>query len=284
MGKNVLVLGAHGMLGHVVMEIFEQNGHAVSGIALEGDARRVFAIDVGSFALDRFLQINPFDVVINCVGVLNRNAERDPGRAIALNALLPHRLERFYAGTDTKIIQPGTDCVFAGNTGPYDERSRPDGETYYDRTKALGELAPGRGLTLRTSIVGPDINEDGIGLLHWFMRRKGDIHGYKNAIWTGVTTMELARGMLDAVAQDIRGLYHYVPGRSISKYEMLCLFAEVMGKKDVTVIPVDEPRIDKSLLNTRTDFDREIPGYREMFEDMREWIAARKASYPHYMV
>ena len=276
------MLGAHGMLGHVVMRTFEDNGDDVVGIALEGDSRRVFAIDVAGYALDRFLQINPFDLVINCVGILNQYAERNPDLAIALNALLPHRLERFYMDTDTRIIQPSTDCVFKGNTGPYTEDSVPDGTTFYDRTKALGELCNGKDLTMRMSIVGPDVNEGGIGLLNWFMRQKGDITGYGNAMWTGITTIELARGMLAAAERGLTGLYHYVPNENISKYDMLRLFAEVTGKTDVNIIPVDEPRIDKSLVNTRRDFDREIPGYRDMFETMFRWMREHAALYPHY--
>ncbi len=284
MNRRVLVLGAHGMLGHVVTKTFEDAGDEVLGIALDGDARKIFAIDVTSSALDRFLQINRFDVVINCVGLLNQYAEQNPALAVALNSLLPHRLEEFYKHSDTRIIQPGTDCVFAGNTGPYKENSLPDGEKYYDRTKALGELNNGKDLTLRMSIVGPDINSGGIGLLNWFMAQKGDIRGFTGAIWTGITTIELAKGMLAALDAGITGLYHYVPDESISKYDMLCLFKEILGKTDVDIIPVDEPKIDKSLINTRKDFNYTIPGYREMFTQMRDWIINNAELYPHYSI
>ncbi len=284
MNKRVLVLGAHGMLGHVVCKIFEENGNDVVGIALSGDAKKVFAIDVATYALDRFLQINPFDVVINCVGVLNEYAEQNPAQAIALNALLPHRLQQFYKNTGTKVIQPGTDCVFAGNTGPYYENTPPDGRKYYDRTKALGELVNKKDLTLRTSIVGPDSNENGIGLLNWFMKQKGNVTGYKNALWTGVTTLQLARGMVAAVKQNVTGLYHYVPSHNISKYDMLVLFKEILGKNDVNIIPAEEPRIDKSLVNTRKDFNHAIPNYPEMFAELGKWMRQHAALYPHYHI
>lgn len=282
MNQKVLVLGVQGMLGHVVRETFEQNGCEVLGIALTGDAKTTFAIDVSTHALDRFLQVNPFDIVINCVGVLNQFAEQNPARAIALNALLPHRLEQFYRHTHTRVIQPSTDCVFCGNTGPYHEKSRPDGGTFYDRSKALGELQNEKDLTLRMSIVGPDKNESGIGLLNWFLRQRGQIKGFRNAMWTGITTLELARGMVAAVQQNITGLYHYVPHTNISKYDMLVLFREVFEKDDVEILPADEPHIDKSLVNTRTDFDINIPGYREMFGQLRSFMDAHADWYPHY--
>jgi dTDP-4-dehydrorhamnose reductase len=282
MSNRVLVLGARGMLGHVVTRVFRQNGDDVMGVALEKSADDIYAIDVTSSALDRFLYINRFDVVVNCVGVLNQYAERDPALAVYLNSYLPHKLERFYRDSSTKIIQPSTDCVFAGNGAPYDESATPDGRTYYDRSKALGELVNDKDVTLRMSIVGPDVNEGGIGLFHWFMRQTGEVRGYKNAIWTGITTMQLAKGMVAAAEQNLTGLYHYVPDANISKYEMLLLFKEIFGRDDIRVVPVEEPRIDKSLKNTRTDFDHKIPGYREMFTDMKRWIETNAALYPSY--
>jgi len=282
MSNNVLVLGAQGMLGHVVVKAFQQNGDDVLGIALEKYADNIYAIDVASPALDRFLYINKFDVVINCVGILNQFAENNPDLAVYLNSYLPHKLEKFYRDTGTKIIQPSTDCVFAGNSAPYYEDSIPDGATYYDRSKALGELINGKDATLRMSIVGPDMNESGIGLFNWFMKQKGDVHGFRNAMWTGITTIQLAKGMIDAVNQNLTGLYHYVPDTNISKYDMLVLFKEIFGRNDVNIIPVDEPHIDKSLKNTRKDFRHVIPGYREMFIEMRKWIEANASLYPDY--
>ncbi len=274
-------MGARGMLGHVVVKSFMDNGDDVLGVDFGERANGVYNIDVTSGALDRFLHINPFDVVVNCVGVLNQFAEQNPALAVCLNSYLPHKLELFYKDTTTKVIQPSTDCVFAGNTGPYIENSLPDGRTWYDRTKALGELNNDKDLTLRMSIVGPDTNPDGIGLLNWFLKQEGSVSGYQNAMWTGITTIQLAKGMIAAAEQNLTGLYHYVPGRNISKYDMLRLFAEVFEKK-IDIIPVEEPHIDKSLTNTRDDFDHAIPDYKEMFVDMRRWMHENAHLYPHY--
>lgn len=280
--SRVLILGAQGMLGHVVRDAFIKNGDEVMGIALEAYDDGVYRIDVTSGDLDRFLYINPFDTVVNCVGVLNRFAEARPDSATYINAYLPHKLEEFYKDTSTKIIQPSTDCVFAGNRAPYKETDVPDGATYYDRTKALGEIINDKDLTFRMSIVGPDLNSDGIGLLNWFMRQSGQIMGYKNAIWTGVSTTELAKGILEAARQNLTGLYHFVPDSSISKYDMLKLFAEIFNKNDVEIIPAEDPMIDKSLINTRTDFNYTVPDYRAMFEEMKEYILRNKERYPAY--
>lgn len=280
--KRVLVLGARGMLGHVVRDAFLKNGDDVMGTALDAADGNIYQIDVTGGNLDRFLRINRFDIIVNCVGVLNQFAEQRPDNAVYINSYLPHKLEEIYKDTDTKIIQPSTDCVFAGNNAPYKESDVPDGTTYYDRTKALGELNNNKDLTFRMSIIGPDINPEGIGLLNWFMKQKGRVKGYKNAIWTGVTTTELAKGILKASEQNLTGLYHFVPGLSISKYDMLKLFAEIFNKNDVEIYPSDEPRIDKTLISTRSDFDYKIPGYKEMFTQMRDYILEHKDRYPAY--
>ena len=280
--KRVLVLGAQGMLGHVVRDAFLNNGDDAVGIALEAYDEGIYPLDVATPDFDRFLNENSFDVIVNCVGVLNEQAEQNPADAIYINAYLPHKLEKLYKNTDTKIIQPSTDCVFAGNEAPYREDSAPDGQTYYDRTKALGELRNSKDLTFRMSIVGPDLNPDGIGLFNWFMKQKGQIYGYTNAIWTGVATTELAQGILEGADTDLTGLYHFVPESSISKYDILKLFAEIFNKKDVEIIPKAEPVLDKSLINTRNDFDYNIPGYKTMFEQMRDYIIQNKNRYPDY--
>ena len=88
-----------------------------------------------------------------------------------------------------------TDCVFSGKTGWYSETSSRDGETFYDRSKALGELENNKDLTFRNSIIGPDLNKNGIGLFNWFMKQEGQIYGFTKAIWTGVTTLTLAKAM-----------------------------------------------------------------------------------------
>jgi len=113
--------------------------------------------------------------------------------------------------TAVKIIQISTDCVFSGKDGGYKEDSFRDGDTIYARTKALGEINNNKDLTIRTSIIGPDINEDGIGLFHWFMKQSGTIYGFRNAYWTGVTTIELAKGIEKFIEYNVTGIYHFVP-------------------------------------------------------------------------
>jgi dTDP-4-dehydrorhamnose reductase len=190
-------------------------------------------------------------------------------------------LAQQHIDSNTKLIHLSTDCVFSGASGGYTEDSLTDGKTMYDRSKALGEVINDKDLTFRMSIIGPDISIDGVGLFNWFMKQHGRIHGYTKAIWNGITTIELAKAISAAINQNLIGLYHLTPNENISKYNLLHLFKKEFGKEDVEIIPYDNFVVDKTLINTRTDFDYQIPTYPEMIHEMALWIQQHKRLY-HY--
>src|SRR5699024_5151046 len=136
-----------------------------------------------------------YDAIINAVGILNKDAEENKSHAVLLNSYLPHYISNLTKDMNTKVIHMSTDCVFSGKVGSYKEDSLRDGQTFYDRSKALGELENDKDLTFRNSIIGPDMNKNGIGLFNWFMKQNGYIKGFNKAIWTGVTTLTLAKAM-----------------------------------------------------------------------------------------
>lgn len=195
-----------------------------------------------------------FDVVINAIGVLNQNAEDHKSMAVMLNGYLPHFIADTLRESKTKLIHMSTDCVFAGNTGPYYEDSFPDGMIFYDRSKAIGEVNDDKNLTFRNSIIGPDINEKGIGLFNWFMKQEDSINGFTGAIWTGVTTLTLAKAMEEAVKQNLTGLYNLVNNESISKFDLCILFNKYFRNGRIIINPSDKLQLDKSLRHRRTDF------------------------------
>ena len=283
---KVLVLGASGMAGHVITTYLEESSvfevYSISRSFELNDKTSI--IDVSNLSeFNAYLESMDFDVIINCIGILNWYAELNKDKAVLLNGHLPHFLEYKYQDSFTKIIHLSTDCVFSGNSGNYTENSFKDGDSFYDRTKAIGEIRNDKDLTFRMSIVGPDMNYTGIGLFNWFMNSEGTIDGYSNAIWTGVTTIQLAKAIRYAIFTNLTGLYHLVPKSKINKYELLILFRSIFDKKDLVINKNETVKIDKSLINTRTDFDYPIPSYEEMVTEMKNWIEAHKDFYPHYL-
>jgi dTDP-4-dehydrorhamnose reductase len=279
-----LVLGAGGMAGHTIAIYLSENGHEVTGFALN---TLTFCNTIVGDAHNKELLINiintgKFDAIINCIGILNQFADQNIGLAVYLNSYLPYLLAEITKNIPTQIVHMSTDCVFSGKRGNYTESDLPDGESVYDRTKALGELNDNKNVTFRNSIVGPDINVNGIGLLNWFMKEKGTVKGYKNAIWTGLTTLQLAKAIEQVSKERAKGLYNMVYSEPITKYDLLVLFNKYLRNDKVIIIPDNGSAVNKSLKRTNFNFDYEIPDYEKMIFEMAGWIRSHIKLYPHY--
>lgn len=279
-----LILGASGMAGHTISLYLKEQGHDVIGFdknrvthcqSMVGDVR-------DTEVLRRLIAEGNFDSVINCIGILNQFAEQNKELATFLNAYFPHFLADVTSRTNTQVIHMSTDCVFSGKRGEYTENDLRDGETFYDRSKALGELDDDKNITLRNSIVGPDLNPNGIGLLNWFMKQNGTINGFTKAMWTGLTTLQLAKAMEVAAREKAHGLYNMVYKESISKHDLLKLLNHYIRNDTLNIIFADSLVADKSLKRTRFDFKYTIPDYETMISELADWMRKHKELYPHY--
>lgn len=281
---KVLILGSNGMAGHTIALYFIEKGYDVttSSITPSSFGKNIVGNALDSEFFKALLITDKFDVVINCIGLLIKDSEKNPSKAIYLNSYLPHFAVDILKDKKTKFIHMSTDCVFSGKTGGYTEKSIPDGETFYDRTKTLGEINDNKNLTFRNSIIGPDINIDGSGLFNWFMKQTGEINGFTKAIWTGVTTLTLAKAMEKAMEENLTGLYNLVNNQNISKFDLLKLFNRHMKNDAIKILPADTLSLDKSLVRTRNDFSFVVPCYEEMVIEMKSWIYDHKDIYSHY--
>ena len=268
--KTILVLGATGMLGNAVLRLFAQS----PGYRAYGTTRSVrpqpipgasAATMIGGIeaenpdSLAEALATAKPDVVINCVGVVKQLAAADdPLVAIPLNAILPHRLARLAGIAGARLIQISTDCVFSGSRGNYLESDLPDATDLYGRSKLLGEVDYANAITLRTSIIGHELN-GARSLVDWFLSQQGSTKGFNKAIFSGVPTIELARIIRDHVLPNpgLRGLYH-VSAEAIDKYSLLQMVAQAYGKA-IEIVPSDAVVIDRSLNSERF---RASTGYR----------------------
>lgn len=280
-----LVLGAAGMAGHLISLYLRERGHDVTGFARHDLPFLEFQVrgDVTDIRNLQLIVRDRYDVVVNCVGVLNKAAETNPDAAW-LNGELPHVLAEITKDIPTRVFHMSTDCVFAGNTGPYTEESIPDGQSAYDRTKAAGELNDGKNLTFRNSIVGPDMNPGGTGLLNWFMNQPGPVKGFTGAIWTGLTTLELAKAMEHEAMEDVAGLVNMVPEVSISKFDLLRLFNRELRGGSVEIEPDADLQLDKTLVRTNFGPTYVPKPYPDQVREMADWVRVHGDLYPHYEV
>ena len=282
--KRVLILGSIGMAGHTITLYFKERGYDVTAYSMFPFpyCKNIIGNAFETETFKSMLLDGEYDAIINCIGILNQTAEDNHSKALYLNSYLPHLIADTIKDKKTKLIHMSTDCVFAGNTGPYYEKSLRDGTTFYDRSKALGEVEDNKNLTFRNSIIGPDMNENGIGLFNWFMRQNGTIKGFTGALWTGVTTFTLAKAMEKAIDEDLCGLYNLVNNVSISKYDLLVLFNKYFRNNSLIIQKNDDLKLNKSLRSTRTDFSFVVPSYEQMVKEMKEWVDAHPNLYPHY--
>lgn len=281
---KILIFGGSGMLGHRLwIELSKEHNTYVT----IRKNKNIFP-DLEMFPKDKIrfnVEANYFeditravasiqpDLVINCIGLIKQmgHLARDPLLAISINSLLPHRLSMICRVANIRMIQISTDCVFSGKNGVYTENDDSDAIDLYGRTKFLGEVYYPHCVTLRTSIIGRELKTK-LGLIEWFLAQEGPINGFKNAIYSGVTTHELARIIMDYTIpnKNISGLYH-VSSDPISKYDLLQLTKQAFNK-EIDILPDTDFRCDRSLDSSmfRKAVNYKPPSWKDMIEEMAE--------------
>ena len=236
--------------------------------------KTISGVEVGSpDALEAvFAQVRP-EAVINCIGIIKQSKEaKNPLVSLNINSVLPHRLGQICAVAGARLIHISTDCVFSGRKGNYTEADLSDAEDLYGRTKFLGETHESHTLTLRTSIIGREL-ETKSGLIEWFLSQSGkSIKGFRKAIYTGFTTMEMARIIETVLLRqpDLHGLWQ-VSSDQINKFDLLNIARECFQWTG-EIRPEDQFVCDRSLDSKRF---RERTGYRppswkEMLQELSQ--------------
>lgn len=260
---RILIFGASGMLGSTLFRVFsrdknldtfgsireasamnhfsrELHGSLIPNICVEGDSGLLKAF---SFAKP--------DVVINCIGIIKQlPSANDHLDSLAINSTLPHRIAKYCEATGARLVHFSTDCVFSGKQGLYKEDHFPDANDLYGRTKFLGEVSYANSITLRTSIIGHELNRT-TSLVDWFLSQSGEVKGFTKAVFSGLPTVEVARVVKEYVIPNpsLFGLYH-LSGNPINKFDLLSLVAQAYAK-NIKVLPYDKVVIDRSLNSDR---------------------------------
>jgi dTDP-4-dehydrorhamnose reductase len=278
---RTLVLGAAGMLGHKIHQVlsrdhevvsttrgsFVEKPYAKSGIFRQGAVLEGVDVTDDVELQEVVSEVRP-KVVVNCVGIVKQRYEaHDPIPSITVNALLPHRLARLSRIVGARLVHFSTDCVFSGERGDYTEADASDARDLYGRTKYLGEVGP-PSLTIRTSFIGREI-EHFDSLVEWFLRQQGSVQGYQRAIYTGVTTLQMAHILRRVITDhpNLAGVYQ-VASDKISKYELLRLVRAALAVQTV-VVANDDFVCDRSLVGSAFTSATEIriPPWPKMIED-----------------
>lgn len=281
MSKKLLVLGANGMLGGSLHRYFTNTENSVVGTvrsnaALDqltdmGFENIISGIDVTDYKIleSTIFELQP-DYVFNCIGLIKQLSQSKlPVSAIEINSLLPHKLAEMCTKYDSRLVHFSTDCVFSGNMGGYTESSLPDATDLYGRSKLLGEVSYDKHLTLRTSVIGHELNSN-ISLVDWFLSQTDSVKGFSRAIFSGLPTFFVAEFLDKYVIHNpnLSGMYH-LSAEPIDKYNLLLL---IKSKYGINLDVIDSPDfiIDRSL---NSDSLRELinfqpPAWPDLIEKM----------------
>jgi dTDP-4-dehydrorhamnose reductase len=288
---RILIIGGDGMLGHQLWKEFSGLTMFETRVTLRNDFSRylgyqIFDVsrsypNVDVLSLDRLLEVftdfRP-QVVINAVGIVKQRAiSKDAIISLEINSLLPHRLALLCDGFGARLIHPSTDCVFSGRRGMYRELDEPDALDLYGRTKFLGEVTQPNVLTLRTSIIGLELDRK-TSMLEWFLNAPSPVKGFAKALYNGLTTLELSRLIRRLILDfpDLSGLYQ-VSSQPISKYDLLKIIKTCFAK-DTVIEPDESFVIDRTLDSTR--FHQATgyvaPSWHDMIQSIAESIGEVK--------
>ncbi|MEW5744479.1 MAG: SDR family oxidoreductase [Nitrospirota bacterium] len=278
---RTLILGGDGMLGH---QLF-------SHVRIRHDVRVTLRQELGTYQrfklftedhtyagvdvrnMDRLMEVvgdfHP-EVIVNAVGIVKQREEaKEYLPSIEINSLLPHRLAMLCKAIGARLLHVSTDCVYSGKRGNYKEGDLADTEDLYGKSKWLGEVSGTNCITLRTSIIGRELSRKA-GLFEWFLAQQGLVKGYRNAIFSGFTTIELSRIIEKIMVEhpEASGIYH-VSSEPISKFDLLVLIKKAL-KLSVEIAPQDEFKCDRSLDSTkfRSEFMYSPPSWEDMIYEL----------------
>jgi dTDP-4-dehydrorhamnose reductase len=277
-----LILGGDGMLGHQLLDSWQarhdvrvtlrRNLAEYRELEMFHAGNSFDGIDVLDLeALRRVLDRFQPEAVINAIGLIKQQkAAKEALPSLEINAVFPHRLRLLCQEIGARLIHISTDCVFNGRRGMYSESDQSDAEDIYGMTKYLGEVGEAPAITLRSSIIGLELTRKK-SLVEWFLAQSGQIRGFTRAIYTGLTTIEMARVIERVFLEHPRltGLWQ-VASTPINKYELLTKLAASLGRTDITIVPDDSFHCDRSLQGKRFTLQTgyEAPSWGQMLSEL----------------
>ena len=280
------------MLGHKLIQVLQKEFDVWATVRTDYEKYKKYGIFepsrvIGNVAIEErnsveeaVKRVKP-NVIINAVGVIKQvPSAADAVKTLTINAVFPHQLAEMADGYGARLITVGTDCVFSGKSGKYTETDAPDATDLYGKSKNLGEVITKNCLTIRTSIIGRELNT-AHGLIEWFLSNEGkSVKGFTKAVFSGFPTLILAEIIADLIANhpNLHGLFH-VSSEPINKYDLLISVKKAYAA-NIEIEPFDDFEIDRSLDSTKfraaTGFTP--TGWAEMIDRM----AADKHAYQNY--
>ncbi len=261
---RILIIGCKGMAGHIIGQYLKEN----TDWEIVSVDKEEFFVDETNYWKERLKQLNEskkIDYIINCIGILNRPANKNPVLALRINSLFPHQLAELSDSLGIKVIHLSTDCWADLDI--------------YGRSKRAGEIDYDNHLTIRTSIIGPELRKEGIGLFHWFMMQESQASGFTKHFWDGVTTLQLAKKIKEIIEKpSLSHIVEYRTKEKVSKSRLLKDIKEVFNK-EILLEDKETETVDKSNPNANLICEKSL---REQISELKEWMANHRELYSVY--
>jgi len=234
---RILITGANGQLGHELQRVLGR--HALISMALpEFDLLKP---DVEA----QVLTARP-DVVFHAASYTDVDgAEREPDKAMAVNAEGTERVAKAVDKAGARLIYLSTDYVFDGRkTSPYIETDEPNPLNAYGRSKLEGErralaCCPNTLIVRSAWLYGAH----GKNFVNTIMRLASEQPALRVvADQRGCPTHagDLAVALARVLDMDMRGLVHATGAGDCTWYEFACAIVSLIGAR-VAVHPITTP-------------------------------------------
>ena len=260
--SNILILGIDGMLGNMLANVFSQKSSGKLFFTSRRDEHvneylngEIINFDALSMGFTNLVSTVQPDFVINCIGAIKPLIKESDRKSVinaqTINSFLPLNIAKSTNEFNFKYLQIGTDCVFNGEKGMYNEESNTDAIDVYGKTKIAGEIMVKNKTVIRSSIIGPEY-ATGRSLLNWFYHEQSDsVSGFNNHLWNGVTTLNFANVINGIIENnyDAGLIQHLIPSDVVTKYELLHLFAKYF-KKDIGINKTEADTVINRTLST----------------------------------
>jgi len=274
---KLAIIGATGMVGHVLFHEFQKKNIDVVGIG-----RRKIEKDIINYDLytdwdqvKSLLKNGKFDIIINCSAILVNESNINRLQAVYINSFFPPLLVDLFKNTNTKVLHLSTGGVFSGNEDYYFEDSSLSPQTYYGITKAAGEFNNSKDVVVRSDFWGPDNKKDGTGIFNWFLNQKDTVTAYENVFFNGISNIEFSKIVLDLISYS--GIVHIGTSEKISKCNLLEKTIKIFNISNLSLLKNDTIRKIVYLKSKK-----ELPNindYDTMIKDVYNYLQNNKDYY-----
>ena len=288
---RILILGGSGMIGSCLFQNLGLNNKVFATFRSNPssyfrnakDLHEDFFFNVEARNIKKIKHIaltKEINVVVNAIGITKQLISKlSEEECSYINSTFPHDLYKVCDDIGVRLIQLSTDCIYSGSRGFYSEQDAPDADDFYGKSKIIGEINQPSALTIRKSTIGLEIGKTH-GLIEWFLKSSGSIHGYTNAIYSGLTTIEFSNVLNFIINEqkDLSGIWN-VSSSPISKYDLLNKLSIYLKRDDIKIVPDNHFYCDRSL-NGAAFFERTgylAPSWDKMLDDLSRIIMERQS-------